>query len=100
MIPFILKQIYPSMTEDQYKELKSDINFLNQTTYVCEECFLCISISSESSGVKFKIPKPIKKVVLKKQDPAKIHKRRDITNVRIRGISLPKSHSREPSNDL
>ena len=50
----------------QYQELREDINFQNQTTYVCEECFLCISMSSESSGVKFKIPKPVKKVVLRK----------------------------------
>ncbi|CDW88079.1 UNKNOWN [Stylonychia lemnae] len=87
IIPFILKQLYPQMTLHQYQELKEDINFQNQTTYVCEECFLCISMSSESSGVKFKIPKPIKKVVLKKQEPEKIQQRRNQTYVRIRGMS-------------
>eukprot|EP00347_Sterkiella_histriomuscorum_P016999 403351049 len=86
IIPFIIKQLYPQMTVQQYQELKEDINYQNQTTFVCEECFLCISMASECSGVKFKIPKPIKKVVLKRQEPEKIHQRRNITNVRIQGI--------------
>ena len=36
--------------------------------------------------MKLRIPKPVKKVVLKRLDPDKLQQRRDITNVKIRGI--------------
>lgn len=36
--------------------MKEDKTFLNQTTFVCQECYLCITLSSESSGVKIHIP--------------------------------------------
>jgi hypothetical protein len=56
VIPFIIKQQYPTMTLMDYSKIKEDKSFLNQTTFVCEECFLCVTMSSECSGVKIIIP--------------------------------------------
>ena len=87
LIPFILKQIYPGLSLVEYQKLKEDVNFLNQTTFVCEECYLCISLASECSGMKLKIPKITKKVVLKRLNPEKVGRRRDITQKRIEGVT-------------
>jgi len=56
VIPYIIKQIYPTMSLTDYSNIKEDKSFLNQTTFVCEECFLCVTMSSECSGVKIIIP--------------------------------------------
>lgn len=44
------------MSLTDYSNVKEDKSFLNQTTFVCEECFLCVTMSSECSGVKIIIP--------------------------------------------
>jgi hypothetical protein len=56
VIPYVLKQIYPSLTLADYQKIKEDRLFLNSTTFVCEDCYLCISMSSEASGVRIIIP--------------------------------------------
>lgn len=63
VIPFIIKSLYPTMSLIDYSKVKEDKSFLNQTTFICEECFLCVTMSSECSGVKIILP-PEPSVVL------------------------------------
>ena len=63
VIPFIIKQLYPLMSLADYSNMKEDKSFLNTTTFVCEDCFLCITMSSECSGVKIIVPPNPEKII-------------------------------------
>jgi hypothetical protein len=67
VIPYIIKQIYPTMSLTDYSNVKEDKAFLNQTTFVCEECFLCVTMSSECSGVKIIIPPQPSQILAQKK---------------------------------
>jgi hypothetical protein len=56
VIPFVIKSIYPSMSLKEFQVLKEDRTFLDETTLVCEECYLCITLSSECGGAKLLLP--------------------------------------------
>lgn len=54
-IPFILRVLYPDMTEDEFNKLvDTDRVFMDRTTFVCEECYLYITQSSKYCGLNLK----------------------------------------------
>lgn len=57
LIPFIIRALHPGITQQNYDEFLKDPNFLKRTAYVCEDCYLYISLSSRGSGVNIKIGK-------------------------------------------
>ena len=63
VVPFIIKQLYPMMNLADYSNMKEEKSFLNTTTFVCEDCFLCITMSSECSGVKIIVPPNPEKII-------------------------------------
>lgn len=104
VIPFVIKQIYPGLTLAEYQKIKEDRTFLNSTTFVCEDCYLCISMSSEASGVRIIIPpKPISKAIKvlqkprlaveKKQNMDLLASRNDIKQKDARADTLTKKYS-------
>jgi len=40
VIPPIIKKLYPDLTYEKYKGLKADLNWLQETVKVCEDCYL------------------------------------------------------------
>jgi hypothetical protein len=51
------------MSLSDYANMKEDKSFLNTTTFICEDCFLCITMSSECSGVKIIVPPNPEKII-------------------------------------
>jgi hypothetical protein len=51
------------MSLTDYSTMKEDKSFLNETTFVCEDCFLCITMSSECSGLKIIVPPNPEKII-------------------------------------
>lgn len=104
VIPFVIKQIYPHLTLAEFQKIKEDRTFLNSTTFVCEDCYLCISMSSEASGVRIIIPpkpptKPIKVAqktrlaVEKKQNMDLLASRNDLKKKDEKAETLSKKYS-------
>jgi hypothetical protein len=81
VIPFIIKQLYPNMTLVDYSKLKEEKSFLNETTFVCEDCFLCITMSSECSGVKIIVPPSPEKIIAAQKRDLSIQARKKTLEV-------------------
>ena len=55
IIPFIIRVLYPTLTKSEFKKLcESDRIFMNRTTFVCEECYLHISQTSQYCGLNLR----------------------------------------------
>ena len=55
IIPFILRVLYPNLSEAEFKKLsEQDRVFMGRTTFVCEECYLYISQTSQYCGLNLK----------------------------------------------
>eukprot|EP00347_Sterkiella_histriomuscorum_P005026 403358185 len=50
MIPFIIRILHPRLKADQYVDLLKDVSFLSRVAYICEDCFLYVTMSSEAGG--------------------------------------------------
>lgn len=83
VIPFIIKQLYPLMSLTDYSMMKEEKSFLNQTTFVCEDCFLCITMSSECSGVKIIVPPNPEKIIEAKKRELAIQARHAKKNMEV-----------------
>lgn len=50
-IPFIFKNMFENLTFKEFSLLKLN---LNESTFVCEDCYLLITAATKSSGVNLK----------------------------------------------
>jgi hypothetical protein len=50
MIPFIIRIFHPRLKTEQYVALCKDPSFTNRLAYLCENCYLYVTMSSTVSG--------------------------------------------------
>lgn len=71
------------MSLADYANMKEEKSFLNTTTFVCEDCFLCITMSSECSGVKIIVPPNPEKIIEAKKRELAIQARNAKKNTEL-----------------
>lgn len=50
MIPFIIRILHPRLKADEYNRLLKNATFLSRIAYLCEDCYLYVTLSSTVSG--------------------------------------------------
>lgn len=50
MIPFVIRILHPRLKAEQYIKMIKDPVFVQRTAYMCEDCFLYTTMSSEAGG--------------------------------------------------
>jgi hypothetical protein len=54
-IPFLIRALHPGINQRDYEYFQKDFVFNKRNAYVCEDCYLFISLSSNCSGQNMNI---------------------------------------------
>ena len=82
-IPFIIRVLHPKMKQRDFRLLAQDQTFLQQTTQVCEDCFLFISQSSSCSGLNNRVVEGRAPLGTQNLDPEKTARFRHISELLV-----------------
>lgn len=50
MIPFIIRILHPRLKTDVFLQLCKDVTFTNRIAFLCEDCYLYVTMSSKMGG--------------------------------------------------
>jgi hypothetical protein len=81
-IPELIQKIDPQINPVVFEKMRNNPLFLSKQTLVCDSCFLLFTERSKNSGA---LPRPVLQEYhrITPLDPAKVNKRREITNFNI-----------------